>query len=489
MTKRIICLFLAVMMFAALPFAGAFAAGESVTATIQTETLQQFCDRLAQEGKIEKLDYNFCLDAIRQLNGWVKGKDWGEGSAHPEITDDPITTLQAGVTSIKLPKSNKDAALILGVDLPSSLATGETQIYTVVAKDTMIGICEKLHLDYSKCKDAILKLNGWSDYNLLTLHVGDKIKLPKSDADAAAIMAQSGGTTPSGITPLIPTDGAVAAYMVPYVVKTGDTLYGICLANGIDFSRYINLIMQASGLKSATIYTGQVIFLPSATASSGSMSIITHVVKGGETVYGICQTLGLNYNASIGMITSLNPNKNLSNIHAGDVLFFPKGSGSVTPGGGGTTPGGSGSGDAGGYVPAAGDPPVVQKTPTAKEGFNFGLEEYTVVADDTVYNILKSKGMDAQYFNYYVSVMLTANNRGTFSNLKAGEKILIATNNSSAKIVIKGVKVKDGDTVIKMCETNKVNYNENVTLINKLNSSLNFNNLKTGDIVLLPFTA
>ncbi|MBR2583769.1 MAG: hypothetical protein IKD61_10280, partial [Oscillospiraceae bacterium] len=146
-------------------------------------------------------------------------------------------------------------------------------------------------------------------------------------------------------------------------------------------------------------------------------------------------------------------------------------------------------GDGGGYVPASSDPAVVQKTPTAKEGFNFGLEEYTVVADDTVYNILKSKGMDAQYFNYYVSVMLAANNRGTFSNLKAGEKILIATNNSSAKIVIKGVKVKDGDTVIKMCETNKVNYNENVTLINKLNSSLNFNNLKTGDIVLLPFTA
>ena len=188
MTKRIICLLLAVMMFAALPFAGAFAAGESVTETIQTETLQQFCDRLAQEGKIEKLDYNFCLDAIRQLNHWVKGVDWDESFPAPNNVD-PITTLQAGVTSIKLPKSNKDAALVLGVELPASLATGETQIYTVVAKDTMIGICEKLHLDYSKCKDAILRLNGWSDYNLLTLHTGDKIKMPKSDADAAAVKA------------------------------------------------------------------------------------------------------------------------------------------------------------------------------------------------------------------------------------------------------------------------------------------------------------
>ncbi|MBR0207611.1 MAG: LysM peptidoglycan-binding domain-containing protein [Oscillospiraceae bacterium] len=467
MTKRIICLFLAVLMFAAIPFAGAFAAGEDEPYVIGKETMEQICQK-------KGLDYNFCKDAIVKLNGWTDESDF--------------TTLIVGAT-IKIPKTNQDAALILGKDLPAGLlpkSEAETIDYVVKDKDTMISICKDKGLDYSKCKDAILKLNGWSDYNLLTMHTGDKIKLPKTNADAAVIIAKSSSTTPSGITPLTPTDGAVAAYMVPYVVKTGDTLYGICLANGIDFSRYINLIMQASGLKSATIYTGDVIFLPSSTASSGSMSIVTHVVKGGETVYGICQSLGLNYNASIGMITSLNPNKNLSNIHAGDVLFFPKGSG-TTPSGGGTTPGGGGSGDGGGYVPASGDPPVTQTVPKAKEGFNFALEEVTIKTDDTVYNLLKAKGMDAQYFNYYISIMLTANNRGTFSNLKDGEKILITTNNSAASIVIKGVKVKDGDTVIKMCETAKISYNDNVTLINKLNSSLNFSNLKTGDIVLLPF--
>ena len=485
MTKRIISLFLAVLMFAALPFAGAFAAGESETLQIGMETLQQLCERAASEGKIEKLDYDFCLPAIRKLNNWVEGTDWGAGSAHPEITTDPVKNLSVG-QPIKLPKSNKDAALILGIDLPDSLATGETQTYIVKDKDTVIGICEKLGLDYSKCKDAILKLNGWSDYNLLTMHTGDKIKLPKTDADAAVISATTAAATTTGtaLGLLAPADGTVAAYMVPYVVKTGDTIYSICLANGIDFNRYVNLIMQASGLKSATIYTGDVIFLPSASASSGSVSIVTHVVKGGETVYGICQALGLNYNTSIGMITSLNPGKNLSSIHSGDVLFFPKGSG-TTPAGGGTTPAGGGSGDAGGYIPASSAPAGVQTTPKAVEGAMFYLKEYTVKADDTVYNILtKVEGMDAQYFNYYVSVMLAANNRGTFANLKEGEKILIVSKSGTVKVT--GVKVKDGDTVIKMCETNKVNYSTNVALINTLNSTLNFNNLKTGDIVLLP---
>ncbi len=490
MKKRIICLFLAVMMFATLPLAGAFAAGESETLQIGAETLQQLCDRAAAEGKIEKLDYEFCLPAIRKLNHWEEGVDWGSGSAHPEITVDPIKNLSVGL-SIKLPKSNKDAALILGVDLPASLYTGETQTYIVKDKDTIIGICKKLGLDYSKCKQAILKLNGWTDYNLLTMHTGDKILLPKTDADAAVIAASAAGTgtgTGVGLGLLAPADGTVAAYMVPYVVKAGETIYGICQANGIDFNRYVNLIMQASGITYATnLRAGDIIFLPSATASSGSMSIVTHVVKAGETVYGICQALGLNYNASINMIKSLNPGKNLSAIHAGDVLFFPKGSGTTVISGGGTGGSGGGSGDGGGYTPALPDPPITQENLKATEGFMFGLKKYTVVADDTIYDLLKPYGFSGKYFNYYVGVMLAANKRGTFSNLKAGEEILLATNESSGiEIKVTGVKVKNGDTAIKMCKDNGIDYNENAALIAKLNPTVNVNALHVGDIIALP---
>ncbi len=327
MKKRIICLFLAVMMFATLPLAGAFAAGESETLQIGAETLQQLCDRAAAEGKIEKLDYEFCLPAIRKLNHWEEGVDWGSGSAHPEITVDPIKNLSVGL-SIKLPKSNKDAALILGVDLPASLYTGETQTYIVKDKDTIIGICKKLGLDYSKCKQAILKLNGWTDYNLLTMHTGDKILLPKTDADAAVIAASAAGTgtgTGVGLGLLAPADGTVAAYMVPYVVKAGETIYGICQANNVDFAKYGNLIMQASGVTYATgLHVGDVVYIPSASAVNGAFSIVMHTVSTGETTMGICQALGVNYGDNLKLITALNPGKNLSNIHTGDILLFPK---------------------------------------------------------------------------------------------------------------------------------------------------------------------
>ncbi len=480
MTKRFICLLLAVLMFAALPIAGVYAAGEDIEVTVGAETMKQICEK-------NGLDYNFCKDAIIALNPSKFTKE------------DDFKNIVVG-WKIKIPKTNQDAADILGVELPSNLlpkSTGETQDYVVKDKDTMISICKAKGLDYTKCKDAILKLNGWSDYNLLTLHVGDKIKLPKTDTDAAVISktatATATGTTTSS---LFVSDGAVAAYMVPYIVKTGDTIYSICLANGVDFNRYVNLIMQASGITYATdLHTGDVIFLPSSTATSGSMSIVTHIVKGGETVYGICQSLGIDYNSNINLITTLNQGKNLSSIHTGDVLFFPKGStgtgtGTGTGAGTGTGTGSGGYGGyGGGYTPASPETPVTQKTPKATEGFMFALKEVTIVADDTVYNLLtKTEGMSAEYYNYYVNVMLGANNRGSFNNLKAGEKILIATKTAGgAKIVVKGVKVKTGDTVIKMCTDNGINYDEVSNLIAKLNPNLNVNNLHVDDIVLLPF--
>ena len=116
------------------------------------------------------------------------------------------------------------------------------------------------------------------------------------------------------------------------------------------------------------------------------------------------------------------------------------------------------------------------------------LKEYTVATDDTVYNLLtKKESLDSQYFNYYVNVMLAANARASFSNLKSGEKILIASASSSgAKVAVTGVKVKTGDTVIKMCNAAGISYDENANLIAKLNPGVNFNNLKVGDIVVLP---
>ena len=483
MKKRIISLLLAVVLFAALPVMGAqvFAEAETVDYKIGAETIKMICEK-------QGIDYEFCKAAILKLN--------------PSVKDD-FSNLKFGDT-IKLPKTNQAAADILGVALPdklkpSSAATGASEVYTVVDGDTLIGICTKKGLTYEKCKTAIMKLNGWNDYNLLApIHTGDKIKLPKSDADAAVIAASAssgsatGSATSTGSTGTATGTGTTVvggntvSYLVPHVVTYGETIYGICADNGVNFSKYVDLIMAVSGIKYATdLRVGNVVYLPSAKSAAGAIAITSHVVKTGETTYGICQDLGISYSARYNMITALNPGKNLDSIHTGDVLLFPAGGGTIPSGGGSVVPSSSSSGYGGGYTPAAGKDSTTPAAVKPKEGVMYYITEITVKKDDTAYALVKAAGFD--YTTYYADVLLSFNNLSSFDNLKEGDKLLMVSSSATgAKYAVTGVKVKDGDTVTKMCVDAGITYNNNVNLIAKLNPGVNINSIKTGDIIVLP---
>ena len=483
MKKRIISLLLAVVLFAALPVMGvqALAAPETVEVKIGAETIKMICEK-------QGIDYDFCKAAILKLNEGIK---------------DDFSNLQFGKTLI-LPKTNQAAADILGVALPdklkpSSAATGASEVYTVVDGDTLIGICTKKGLTYEKCKTAIMKLNGWNDYNLLApIHTGDKIKLPKSDADAAVIAAAAssgsatGSATSTGSTGIATGTGTTVvggntvSYLVPHVVTYGETIYGICADNGVNFSKYVDLIMAVSGIKYATdLRVGNVVYLPSAKSAAGAIAITSHVVKTGETTYGICQELGISYSARYNMITALNPGKNLDSIHTGDVLLFPAGGGTIPSGGGSVVPSSSSSGYGGGYTPAAGKDSTTPAAVKPKEGVMYYITEITVKKDDTAYALVKAAGFD--YTTYYADVLLSFNNLSSFDNLKEGDKLLMVSSSATgAKYAVTGVKVKDGDTVTKMCADAGITYDNNVNLIAKLNPGVNINSIKTGDIIVLP---
>ena len=102
----------------------------------------------------------------------------------------------------------------------------------------MIGICDKLKLDFNKCKTAIMKLNNFAtDYSFLTLKTGMKLKMPKTNADAAVIAASAssgtatGSATSTGATGTATGTGTAVAsgntvsYLVPHVVTAGETIY------------------------------------------------------------------------------------------------------------------------------------------------------------------------------------------------------------------------------------------------------------------------
>ncbi len=494
MKKRIICLLLALVMFATLPAmsARAFADGDYFEYTVGAETMKIICEK-------NGLNYDFCKEAIIKLNSVF------------ESEDDFSSKLSFGMT-IKLPKSNADAAKIRGVALPADLpsssssssssgssAAGDYIEYKIKSGDTAISICKALGLDFGKCKAAIMKLNNYySDYSFLTLKAGNIIKMPKSNAAAATIAAAAAPATTGAATTGAATGAAatgtaaaaalsgadyVAAYLVPYVVKAGETLYGICVANGVDYSRYADLIVQASSIKSANwIHAGDVLYIPSSTAAANGFTIVAHTVKAGETTYGICQSLGIDYSARANMIAALNPGKNLSSIRLGQLLLFPSGKGAATG-----TAAGAATGAASGYVPAAST--TASTTPTVasykpKTGVNFYFKEITVKKDDTIYNLVKAAGFE--YTTYYADVLLAANRLGTFNNLKEGDKLLMLSSSAAgASYAVTGVTVKSGDTLISICESKNVSYALDQNLIAKLNPSLNVNNMRAGDIVLV----
>ena len=475
MKKRMICLLLALVLFAGLPVMGAraFADGEYKEYIVGSETMKIICEK-------NGLDYDFCKNAIIKLNAEFSSEE------------DFSSKLTFGMT-IKLPKSNGDAAKILGVALPASVpssttvtATGSYIEYTVKDDDTVIGICKKLGLDFATCKAAIMKLNNFaSDYSFLTLKTGNVLKMPKTDADAKKIISAAATTTTTTTTAATATAAAaaaltgadyVAAYLVPHVVKAGETLYGICVENGIDYSRYSDLIVKASSIKSADwLHSGDVLYIPSSTAATGGYSVVAHTVKAGETTYGICQGYGTNYGDTADIIAALNPGKNLSSIRQGQLMFFPSGVTAAKT----TTAAAATTNSA--YTPVA----ATVSTFTPKTGVNFYLKEITVAKDDTIYNLVKAAGFE--YTTYYSDVLLAANKLGSFNNLKAGDKLLMLSSSATgAKYAITGVTVKDNDMTITICDANKVDYGANLNLLTALNPKLNLSNIRTGDIMLLP---
>jgi N-acetylmuramoyl-L-alanine amidase len=104
------------------------------------------------------------------------------------------------------------------------------------------------------------------------------------------------------------------AFAAQYTVKPGDSLYLISQK----FGTTVDTIMKANGLTSTTIYPGNVLNIPSATSVSGSTK---YVVKSGDTLYIISRR----FNTTINTLVNLNGLKSTT-IYPGQVLNVPTGS-------------------------------------------------------------------------------------------------------------------------------------------------------------------
>ena len=226
--------------------------------------------------------------------------------------------------------------------------------YTMGQGDYVLRICQKLGLNYYTCKDAIMILNNIYDGQWNKLAVGRVLTLPASDYDAVLIANGARTTTvntgappprplparrPSPVRPpparsvatstatfTVPAD-TLAYYLVPYTMSVGDTVSGVCNSLGVNFSIFSPFIKQVNNITNWNkVRAGDTIMVPTPVCPSVGTTcygVMQHKVAGSDTAYGIVNSKGINYSANEQLLKVLNQTDNLASLKAGGNFFYP----------------------------------------------------------------------------------------------------------------------------------------------------------------------
>lgn len=235
----------------------------------------------------------------------------------------------------------------------------KTTEYTLKSGDTLLKVCNNLGLNWYSCQTAINKLNNISEAQYRKLGVGQVIKLPATNEDAAKIVkatiSNGTGSTGTGTGGVISggtgsASGVNAAYwLIPYTMQKGETVAGVCNVLGISFATYSEQIKTINNIsKWSKVAAGKTLLLPSASAPAAGTScyaVVAHQIQKGETTYSICNEYGISYNANSSLMQTLNKGTSLSSIKYGRTLYVPVPTvvSSGSTGGSGTVIGGGNS--------------------------------------------------------------------------------------------------------------------------------------------------
>lgn len=209
--------------------------------------------------------------------------------------------------------------------------------YTLKSGDYVLKLCGIQGINYFTCKDAIIKLNGLkSENDFRFLAVGRVIKLPATDAAALAIISSgstgSTGSTGSsgaaaGTVSAAKGSDTVAYYLIPYTIQRGETVAGICNSLGISFSNYADQIMKLNNISSWNkVAAGKTLLLPSPKAPAVGTTcyqVVAHKIGSGETAYNMAASYGVDYGQNTKLLQALNNTGNLAKVKAGSTFYIP----------------------------------------------------------------------------------------------------------------------------------------------------------------------
>lgn len=300
--------------------------------------------------------------------------------------------------------------------------------YTLAQGDYVLRICQKLGINYYTCKEAIMALNNITSENgFRYLSVGEVVKIPVSDAAAIAIMnggkpSGTGTTTGGTATGTVSSGATIAYYLIPYTMQRGETVLGVCNSLGISFANYADQIMKLNGISSwSKVGAGTTLLLPATkTPAVGTTcyAVVAHKVASGDTAYNLCQKYGVSYGGSTKLLQALNNTDNLAAIKVGKNFYMPV---ATTIKAAGTTTGGTTTGTT---------------TGTTSGGTTSGTTIGTTTA-------AKSYDITANINTSYGSMAFYVNNKAV-NEAKAGDTVTVVVTTNSKK-AIDGLVVKYAD--------------------------------------------
>lgn len=337
MKKRVISVLLSLLLVMSLGgnllSTTAWADNQTITYTLkQGDTVAKVCDTL---GIDFKKNYNW----ITTTN---KIKDYSK------LPVGMVLTLPAPGTYPVLPSPTPSTAPtpVPGTSPVPTAAPGSGDPvgyyliqHTMKSGETVYSVCNGYGISFQKNSDTISKLNNITSYT--KLKVGQVLLLPSTSAPAAGSYYK----------------------VLAHKVVSGDTVVGLCKANGMDYGKNEKMIKAVNSRDNlASIKVGETIYIPvlvgsgtpgtpvtpvtPGTTPTPTAETITYTMKSGDTVAKVCKELGVDFYKNYEWITKYNNIRNYAQIPAGKVLVLPK-PGTIAvgpPAGSGTTPSGGAAG-------------------------------------------------------------------------------------------------------------------------------------------------
>ena len=248
--------------------------------------------------------------------------------------------------------------LIPSTTYPASGPYYKIMAHTLVAGDTVYGLCQRYGLDYSSNATFLQRLNNRD--NLATFYVGQVVYMPlyvdapstvPVTASPVPIYTPTPGpvVTPVVVTPTpapgtvtptpaptaaptatpipaVPAEDTLSYLVIVHELKSGETVSGICVDLGVDFTANADRIRQLSSIYDYNyLMPGKLILIPSNKyPSSGPYyKIMAHKLVAGDTMNGLCQSYGLDYNTNADFLKRLNNRNDLSTFYVGQTVYMP----------------------------------------------------------------------------------------------------------------------------------------------------------------------